>query len=103
MRAGDHGLRYALKRKGTGWTFGVMAFFLALFVLVTYGETFAPTIYKTYYTIEVKPNLPKGEVKLIEQGVSAGLWALTIFTYWLAARSVRVGARQFIEAVASKE
>jgi cytochrome bd-type quinol oxidase subunit 1 len=59
------------------------------------------------YQKELRPQilnkqLAAADLKLAELGAIALFWALIIFVYWLAVRSVRSGAREYIDTVAEK-
>jgi hypothetical protein len=92
----------ALKRPGTARRVGFLGFVFLLTALLTFGGVLHSELFKTFYMKELKPQIPAAEVRMVEQGGIAVGWLVIIFAYWLSVRSVRVGAREYMDTVAEK-
>jgi hypothetical protein len=90
----------ALKRASTARRVGFLGFLVAL---AYFGVTQGWALYQKELRPQIlNKQLAAADLKLAELGAIALFWALIIFVYWLAVRSVRSGAREYIDTVAEK-
>jgi phage FluMu protein Com len=90
----------ALKRSSTVRRVGFLGVLVAL---AYFGVTQGWDLYKKQLKPQIGNQLSAADLNLAELGAQALAWALIIFVYWLAVRSVRSGARELIDTARGYE